>query len=285
MPRLGTSQESQVSITRATSRAGNGIETLARVGYAALGIVYLVIGGLALQRALGNGGATTDAQGAFGTILQQPFGRILLGVMAVGLAGYALWRFIQAFSGGVSGLRHETQDRVKAGFLGVIHAGLAIAAARMAFGMGGSQGQGAGQMAGTFMDQPFGQFLVGAAGVAIVGAGIYRIYSAMKGYFMRYMDTHTMSRAQRDMAERSGKIGITAQGVVLGIVGSFLVQAAMTHDPSQARGLSGALNSLLSQPFGQFLLGIMAIGLIAYAVFMFVEARFHRIQSAPEHGT
>lgn len=282
MPRLSTSQDSHVSITRAKARAGNGIETLARVGYASLGVVYLVIGGLALQRAFGNGGATTDAQGAFGTILQQPFGRFLLGVMAVGLAGYALWRFIQAFSGGTAGLRYETKERVKAGALGVIHAALAIAAGRYALGMGAAQ-RSPGQTAGTFMDQPFGQFLVGAAGLAIIGFGLYQIYAAVQAHFLRDMNVQDMSPRERQVAEKSGKIGIAAQGVVFGIIGAFLAQAAMTHDPSQARGIGGALNALLSQPFGQFLLGVVALGLIAYAVFMFVEAKYHRIQSAPEH--
>lgn len=269
---------------RAAAReAAPWVETLARMGYAAKGVVYLLVGGIAARAAVGSGERVEGSRGALRTLLEQPFGRFLLGLMALGLAGYALWRFVQAAldpegkgSGG-GGLAKRAGYAVS----GAIHAGLALAALRMATGGGGGQGgDSTDHWTAVLMRQPLGRWLVAAVGLGIMGYGAYALYRAYAVKLDRQLDLSRMGPAAREWAVRSGRAGIAARGVVFLVMGYFLLRAALRYDPAEARGLDGALRALQQQSYGPWILGVVALGLLGYGVYQLVEARYRRIRPA-----
>jgi hypothetical protein len=268
----------------AARRAANNpwVERLARLGFAAKGIVYMTVGALATQAALGSGGATTDTQGAIATIGQQPFGRVLLAVLALGLLGHALWRFVEAAvdPGHAGGDAKGIGKRIGYAVLGVAYIGLSLTAARLISGSGGTGGNATQDWTARLMAQPFGRWLVGLLGLLVIGIGLYQLYQSYSAKFQEKLQLGQMSQTERHWAIRSGRFGLAARGVVFGIVGGFLVQAALQYNPDKAQGLGGALQTLAQQPFGPWLLGIVAIGLIAYGVYMLISARYRRIFAA-----
>jgi hypothetical protein len=255
------------------------VERLARLGFAAKGIVYITVGVLATQAALGSGGATTDTQGAIATIGQQPFGRVLLGVLALGLLGHALWRFVEAAidperkGGDAKGIA----KRIGYAVLGVVYVGLALTAVRLISGSGNSGGGSTQDWTARLMAQPFGRWLVGLLGLIVLGVGLYQFYQSYSAKFREKLKLGEMSQTEQRWAIRSGRFGLAARGVVFGIIGGFLVQAALQYNPDKAQGLGGALQTLSQQRFGPWLLGIVAIGLIAYGLYMLISARYRRI--------
>ncbi|HEX6292469.1 MAG TPA: DUF1206 domain-containing protein [Herpetosiphonaceae bacterium] len=255
------------------------VERLARLGFAAKGVVYITIGVLATQAALGAGGATTDPHGAIRQLGQQPFGQVLLGLLAVGLLGHALWRFVQA----ATDPEHKGSDakgiaqRVGYAGLGVVYVGLAVTAIRLLTGADEASGDMTQDWTARLMSQPFGRWLVGLIGLGVIGFGLYELYQAYTTRFRKKLKVAEMSATEESWAIRSGRFGLAARGVVFGIIGSFLVQAALQYNPDKAQGLSGALQALARQPFGPWLLGVVAAGLVAYGVYMLVEARYRRI--------
>lgn len=258
---------------------GHGVETLARLGYATIGGVYLIIGVLATQAALGTGGATEDPQGALATLARQPFGRLLLGVMAVGLSGYVLWRFIQAL---LDPEYHGADAKgllTRLGFAvsGVAYAALAVLAAQMALGRGGGAGHSEQEWTAQLLAQPFGQWLVGIVGVIIIGVGLAHGSMAYTAHFMQEYATGAMSVRQQRWAKRIGQVGLVARGVTFGIIGGFLLHAGITADPTEARGLGEALAVLAQQPYGPWLLGVVALGLVAYGLFCLSQALYRRV--------
>lgn len=268
---------------RAAAReAAPWVEKLARMGYGAKGIVYLIIGGIAARAAFGSGERVEGSRGALRTILEQPFGKLLLGLVALGLAGYALWRFVQA------GLdpEHKGTDgggvAKRAGYAisGVIHAGLALAALRMVAGRGGGGGDRTDDWTATLMRQPMGRWLVAAVGLGIIGYGLYALYRAYAVKLSKQLDLSRMSPTAREWAVRSGRAGIAARGVVFAVMGFFLLLAALRSNPAEARGLDGALRALQEQAYGPWLLGLVALGLVGYGIYQLVEARYRRIQPA-----
>ncbi len=258
------------------------VEKLARFGYAAKGIVYAIVGLLAAQAAFGTGGRTTDARGALQTIVTQPFGQFLLALVAIGLLGYALWRFVQAFADP----EHKGSDakgifqRIGSAISGFIYAGLALSAVQIIAGSGGGGGNSTKDWTARLMSQPFGRWLVGIVGALTIGFGFYQLYKAFSRKFRRKLKLHEMSHSEEKWATRLGIFGLAARGIVFGITGIFLMQAARQSDPNQARGLGGALAALEQQPYGPWLLGIVALGLIAYGIYMGVLARYGRIVTA-----
>lgn len=254
------------------------VERLARLGFAAKGIVYALVGLLAAQAAFGSGGQKTDTQGALQTIVTQPFGRILLSFVALGLLGYALWRFVEAAAD------PEQKGSDAKGILqrcsyagnGLIYAGLALTAVRIVLGSRDSSNASQDWTA-RLLAQPFGQWLVGTAGALVIGLGFYQFYAAYKATFRQQLKLAEMSKAEQGWTVRIGRLGLAARGVVFGVIGFFLIQAARQSNPNQARGLGGALTSLEQQPYGSWLLGIVAIGLIAYGIYYLIQARYRQI--------
>ncbi len=257
------------------------LEPLGRLGYAANGVVYTLVGVLAVQAAMGDGGNTTDTHGALPHILQAPFGHFMLGIVAVGLAGYALWRFLQAaldVEGRGTGPKGLV---VRAGYgvTGTIYLALAASAAGLVLGSGSAGGGDAETQDRTawLMQQPFGSTLVVAVGLVVIGVALSQFWRASTAEFQQHLRLSEMSLAERRWAKRLGRFGFAARGVLLLVVGGFLALAGVQARPDQARGLGGALATLASQPYGPWLLGAVALGLVAYAAFLFVEARYRDI--------
>ncbi|HEX6200324.1 MAG TPA: DUF1206 domain-containing protein [Thermoanaerobaculia bacterium] len=249
---------------------------MARFGYAAKGVVYVVVGGLALQAALGGGGGTTGGEGALRAIAGQPFGQVLLWLLALGLVGYALWRFVQ----GVLDVEDRGTDAeglaVRGGFLasGAVHGLLAVYAFGLVTGNGGGGGGGAQGATAKVLAHPFGAWLVGLAGVAVIG---YGLVAAHRAYTRKYRQEVAFGRLDRRVQrgiDRAGRLGLAARAVVFGLIGVFLIRAAVQSNPAQARGLEGALDTLAAQPHGPWLLGVVAVGLMAYGVWSMVKARY-----------
>jgi hypothetical protein len=265
---------------RAKDAPNNWVETLARLGYVTIGVVHLIIGVLATQAAIGAGGAPEGTQGALHEIARQPFGRILLGVTAIGLAGYVIWRFVQALFDPERQGTHAKGIIVRLGcaISGATYAALAVLAARMALGMGGGGGGNSEQeLTAQLLAQPFGQLLVGIVGGIIIGVGLAHFFQAYTAKFMQEYATGEMSRRQRRWVRRLGQFGLAARGVTFCIIGGFLIYAGIAADPTEARGLGGALAALAQQAYGPWLLGVVALGLVAYGIFCMSQALYRRV--------
>lgn len=274
---------------RAKHEVDGWVEKLARFGYAAKGVVYMLIAVLALQVAVGVGGQTTDPRGALVTLTDEPFGQALLAAIALGLAGYAVWRLVQAFKDP----DHEGSDakgvakRTAYGASGLAYASLAVFAAGLALpstvgsagggGGGGGGGQSAQDWTGWLMSQPAGQWLVAAVGLVIIGIGLAQMARGWREKFTQHLKLGEMNGKERTWATRLGKLGLMAFGFVFLMIGGFMLVAAYQAQPQEARGLSGSLAALAAQPWGSLLLGLLAVGLVAYAAYQFVLARWRRI--------
>lgn len=268
--------------TAQNAATGPWMTGLARFGYAIKGIVYLIIGGLALKLAIGHGGAATDQRGALQTIYEQPFGKFLLIIVGVGLVGFALWSFIQAiFDTEGKGTKAKGMlARVGYAAVGLAYALLAFGAFQLALGTGN-----VGQHSSTttqdwtarLLKLPFGQAIVVIVGLIVLGVAFYLFNKAYSAKFQnRLALTGRPARLRRWVVDL-GRLGYAALGVVFTIMGIFLVVAALQHDPSQAKGLDTALQELLHQPFGPLLLGIVALGLFCYGIYSLIEARYRRV--------
>lgn len=260
------------------------IERLARAGFAAKGVVYLLIGTLALLAAAGAGGETTDTRGALGVLLRQPLGRVLLGLLAAGLAGYALWRAVTALAdpeaGGRTGWKRIV---VRIGYAAsaFAHAALAWEAARLALALGSAGGDdGARDRTADLMAAPLGPWLVGFVALALAGYAVAQIRRGLRGDIDRQLDLGRLGADERRLVVRAARTGLVARGVVFLIIGGFLAKAALEHDPSEAGGLREALHFLREQPYAPFLLGGVALGLAAYGAFQLVRARYRVIATA-----
>ena len=264
----------------AARRANPWIGRLARVGYVAYGVVYALVGVLAVQAAFGGGGRATSQEGALRQVLLAPLGRVLLGMVAIGLLAYAAWRLFQ----GMLNPENEGRDakgivkRVDHALNGLFHAALAFSAGGLALGAGGSNSGSPDDWTARLMAQPFGRWLAVIVGAGIVGAGLYQLYKTYKADFRDELKSGEMSARERTWATRSGRLGYAARGVVFGVIGVFLIRAALQTDPDEARGLGGALETLARQPFGPYILGAVALGLVAYGAFILVMARYRRIE-------
>ena len=268
---------------RAVREASPWVEALGRVGHAAIGLVYATIGMLAAQAALGRSGGTTDSYGALAWLVQRPYGHALLVALAVGLAGYAAWRVVQA----VLDTDSKGSDpkglatRVVYAGIGATYAALALSALRLglewADGDGGGGDATAQDWTAWLLSQPFGQGLVVAVGLGVVGVGLFQFYLVYTEKFCGPPRMAEMSGSQERQVRALGRVGYAARGVAFAIIGLLLAAAGLHARPEEARGLGGALATLAEQPFGPWLPGAVAVGLVAYGAFMLVQARYRRI--------
>jgi uncharacterized protein DUF1206 len=254
----------------------------ARIGLVAYGVTHLLVAWLALQLAFGGGNERTDQNGAFQTIAAEPFGRVLLWILVVGFVAVGLWRLEQAIfaTAGVQDTKQQIKKRVESGARAAVFLALAVLAGRTAAG-GGSGGGGQKAAAGV-LGWPGGQFLVGAVGLGIVAVAAVKAKHGWETKFLEEMDLPS-ERHVRQTVERLGQVGSVAKAVALGLIGVLVVVAAVQFDPSKANGLDPALKALVSEPYGIFLLAAVALGLAAYGVFCFFDARYHRV-STPGGG-
>lgn len=279
----GTIIRSQVSrqARDAAREAEPWLVRLGRLGFAAKGLVYLLIGTLAGEAALGWGGSTTDGQGVLVQVAQARFGQLVLAVVGLGLGGYALWRFVQAV---LDTENHGAEMKglwVRGSYVwsGIIHTMLAITAFGLLRGKGtdGSGESAVQKWMGWLMEQPFGPWLVAAVGIGMLATAATQLKRAMSASFTEDLHLGQMRPETHRWAERTGRMGYAARGVTFGIMGIFFLLAAYWQAPGEARGVAGALNALAEQPYGPYLLALVALGLAAYGVYMFVEARYRRM--------
>jgi hypothetical protein len=265
---------------RKAEQAGDStsLEMLARVGLIAYGVVYLLIGWLALQLAWGTSASKkADTSGALKTLVDQPFGKILLGLVAVGMVALALWQASEAIWGyrnrdGAKRVRKQATSGVRA----VLYAVLGVTAALVALGSRTSSAQSQQQATSGVLAWPGGRVIVVVTGLIIIGVGVAEVVKGVKQSFSEQIDTSSMSPAARQGVARLGQVGYIAKGVALGVVGGLLSYATLTAD-RQKQGLDGALQTILGQPFGRFLLTAVALGFVAFGVFAILQSRYRRM--------
>jgi hypothetical protein len=254
-------------------------EWLARAGLAARGVVYAVVGILAVKLALGDGGKATNQQGALQTIAKQPFGKVLLALVAIGLAGYALWRLVRAAIGHGSEEDDDAKERIAGAVSGIAYSALCITAVKLLLGAGGGGGASSrpGKTTGGVLDWPGGRLLVGAVGLVIVGVAFEQGYKGIKQKFLEHSKTEAMGPETRRVFTGVGVFGHLSRMVVFLLIGYFLVKAAIDYDPDSAIGLDGALATLGQSSYGPILLGIVAAGLIGFATYSALDARYRKV--------
>jgi hypothetical protein len=264
----------------AAGRAGDSdaLEHLARIGLVAYGVVHLLVAWLALQLAWGGGsGQSADQAGALATLAEQPLGRPLLWLLAVGLIALAAWqaaevlRWRSRLSSSGDARKKALEKTVKSVAKAVLYTALAVLAIRTATGGGGGGGQQ--QAAGVF-GWPAGRWLVGLIGLVVIGVGVYLVHKGVSKRFLQEVDLGQAPPQTTRLVTRLGQAGFPAKGVSLAVLGGLLVYAAATFDPARATGLDGALRTILDAPFGKVLLTLVALGIAAFGAYCFVRARY-----------
>jgi hypothetical protein len=275
-------QGSAGSAMGAARQAGesDGLEHLARVGLIAYGVVHLLVAWLALQLAWGGGGESADQSGAMRTLAESPLGKPLLWVVAIGLIALAVWQAAEVLrwrSGWSASGKTRTKALRKSGnalVKAVIYATLAVLAIRFATGGGKSSSSSQQETTAGVFAWPAGQWLVGAAGLVLIGVGAWHVRKGLNKHFMKQIDTSKASASATRLVTRLGQVGFPGKGIALAGVGALLIWAAVTFDPSKARGLDGALHEILGLPFGRILLTLVALGIAAFGAFCLVRARY-----------
>ena len=256
------------------------LETLARLGYACKAFIYTIIGTLAIAAALRRGGRITDTSGALRVILIQPYGRALLLVLAVGLCGYAVWRILDAIRDPdhhgteFKGIVTRIGNVVRAG----IYGGLGVESLRLFRGLRGSNGREAQMWTARILDIPFGPLIVGLLGAIVSVYGVSEIISSVKGGYSRTLDVSPIPARLRATAEAISRFGIGARGVVIVVLGVFLVRAAFQRDPGEAHGTRDSMLEVANAVDGPWLLAFIGAGFLAYAVDQAIHVWCRRIQ-------
>lgn len=246
-----------------------------RAGLVAYGVVHLMIAWLALQLAFGQGGqGTANSTGAMHQLAQQPMGEVLIWLVTVGMFLLVLWRLLEAALGhrdedGGKRLRKRLTSLGKA----ILYGAVAVSALRVAMGAGSKSQGGSDSTTAKLMDLPAGVWIVAAVGLAIIAYGGNMIRRAWNDKFAEHLDAEGKSGDSGRAYLMFGKVGYNAKGLAIGIIGGLFVYAALTHDAQKSGGLDQALHTVLEQPFGQFLLAAVAVGIGCYGLFCFARAR------------
>jgi hypothetical protein len=288
-PPLASAPAAASTADRGTSAARDAIapaapwiERLARVGYAGKALLYTIVGVLAFKAALGDGGRTTGSRGALSTLVTHEYGDIILTVIAAGLFGYAAWRIADALldperrGNSAKGLAHRGGDFAR----GIFHAVLGVQAVRLALGNAQSSGQAVEKWTARVLDAPFGPWLVIGGGLAVAGYGLYQLYRAWAAKLSRQLELSRLSREAGSWVIKVCRFGIGARGVVFAVIGALLVRAGMAHNADKAADTGEALSAIGHQPFGKWMLAVVAVGLIAYGAYEVVQARYRVIRPA-----
>jgi len=260
------------------------VKNFSRFGMAAKGVVYILIGALTAFAAFGSGGEgkTSGKEGAFGFVLQQPFGKVLLGIIAFSLVGYVVWRAVQAIKDPED---EGTKRRLGYASSGIFYAFISFTAFSMVFsGSGGGSGSGGSggqeQMVSEILSQTWGQWLVGIFALFFFGKAIWQFYRAYSGKFKDKLKDQHLDQKVEKLITTFGKVGYTARGVVISIIGVLFIRAALQSDSSEAGGTKDAFEFIQQgSAYGTIILGIVALGLVAYGVFMFVKAKYRVMPS------
>ncbi len=273
--------DSTAPVRRARSLGEGFVQTpafavLSRTGFVARALVYGIIGVLAFDLVVGHGGKITNQQGALRTVEQQPFGHLLLTLLAIGLGGYAVWRLVRAGLGHGREKADRGAERLGSLGSGIVYALLCVVAIQILTGPGTSGGSARKTTSDVFA-WPAGRWLVGLAAVVMAIVAIYQFIRGARQKFFDDSKTEEIPRAILPWYETLGTIGHVARAIVFGLIAAFLFKAAYDYRANEAIGLDGALAKLYNGAYGSWLLGAVAVGLIIFSCFSLVEARYRRI--------
>ncbi len=286
--RLVTNRQTDDLVDRAEDVAGDvassdWFKRLARFGMVARGVLYVVVALLALRIATGDFDERADKQGALQAVVRQPLGKVLIVALAVGFAGYALWRFVEAVLGPPNerDARKATFKRLGYAARGLLYTALFASTAKLLVGAdeGEEKENVATDWTARVLDWPGGRWLVAAVGIGVVVAGGYVGWRGLKQKFAKKLKGYEMDTDERKWILRLGTVGSIARMVVFVLIGVLLVVAAVQADPGEAGGIDGALRRLASHEYGPALLGVLAFGLAAFGFYSFAEARYRRLPS------
>ena len=249
------------------------VEVLARLGLASRGLVFLALGFLAFSLVRGKA-AEADQNGALAALEDTPLGGVLLVVLALGFAGYAAWLLLSA-AVGHRGEEHRTAQRLKSGFKGLVY--LALCASTISFLLRGGQKDETASRTAELMSKTGGRSLVGLIGLVVLAIGVYLAVKGLRRKHAECLEQYRIPRALRKPAIVLGAVGYVGRGVTIGLIGAFLLNAAIQFEPDKAKGLDAALQTVAEQPHGRVLLALTAVGVLAYALWSFIEAAFRKI--------
>lgn len=270
------------SAMRARSKARRASDSptahaLARAGLTARGIIYILIGWIAVLVALGRSAREADQQGAIQLLASKPYGLVSLWLLGIGFVAYALWRLSEA-AFGVTGEGNGAGPRLKSLGRAVVYAGFAVLTFKAISGaQSGSQSHQQQDLTARVMQYPAGRWIVGIVGLIIVIAGLVLVMEGFRRKFMKYLRTGQMSPRTRRVVRLLGTVGTIARGVVFALVGVLVIDAAITHTASKSGGIDKALLTLRDQPFGVVLMLAAAIGLLIFGVYGLCEARWRKV--------
>ena len=250
---------------------------LSRAGFVARGLIYGIIGVLALKLALGDGGKLTNQHGALSTLAHEPFGGLLLTLVAVGLGGYCIWRLVRAALGRGPEGSDSGFDRIAALGSGIAYGLMCVLAIEILAGSSSSSSGSPKKATAGVLGWPAGTWLVGAAGVVTIGIACYQGYRAVTRSFLEDSKTEQMGPRLKKSITWLGTIGYFARMIVFGLIGIFLIKAAAEYRPRAAIGVDGALAKIVHASYGSLALGIVSAGLIAFALYSLSDARYRRI--------
>ena len=251
-------------------------QLLARAGLAARGVIYILIGWVAILVALGDKAHQADQQGALQLLAGTPLGLVSLWLLFIGFTGYALWRLSQVMYG-VPGEGTGAGPRLKSLVRALVYASFGYLTLKIIIGEPANQKSQQQDITASVLHHPGGRWLVGIAGLIILIAGLALVFEGLRHTFMKHLMTSRMSPRTRQTVRRLGMIGTTARGLVFALAGVLVIEAALTFNPAKAGGLDKALSTLRDQPFGAVLLILAALGLIAFGVYGLAEARWRRV--------
>lgn len=267
---VDTTDVSQAARSASDSRP---LGWLARLGLTARGLVYLVMGWLAILLATGSS-AHVDQRGVLVTVLSAPFGTALVLVMAAAFLAYAVWRFSEA-AFGVTGEGKGALPRVTSFVRGVVYLGLAFTSLELLRGARGTQAGQQGHLAGTVMQHTGGRWLVGVVGAVILLVGLVMVREGWSAKFMRYFGS--LPQGTRRPIVVLGRVGTVARGLVFAVAGFLVISAAWTASPAKAGGVDVAIRTLLDQPYGPALVTLLGVGLMIFGVYALAEAIWRRV--------
>lgn len=274
LPQVGKPE--RVSFATSGSDADRWRRLVGRAGFVAKGILYGLVGVIAVAVALGDEKRAADQTGALQSLGGSTAGTLLLVALTLGLGAYAFFRLVEAIRGPARPGDSETLQRIGSAVQFVIYGVLCVSAGRVVAGAGGSSGS-EDEATSTVFDLPAGEVLVFVAGAVLVGVGLYQAYLAVTADFEDDLDTSQMSKRTRSLARFLGFGGHAGRAVVYPIVGWFLIKAAVEHDAKEAVGIDGALQELAQQTYGTVLLLVVAVGLVLYGAYCLIEARYFKV--------
>ena len=273
MHRVSTPDAVRTARRASNSRTGHFV---ARAGLTARGVIYILVGWVAVLVALGQSSREADQQGALQLLAGKPYGLVSLWLLGIGFAGYALWRLSEA-AFGVSGEPPGAGPRLKSLARAVIYAGLSYLTFTVISGTARSQAGRQQDLTATAMQHTPGRVLVGVVGLIVVGCGIALVVEGARKKFMKHLETARMSARTRRVVQLLGVTGTVARGLVFALAGVLVIDAAITHRASESGGIDKALLTLRDQPFGEFLVMLAALGLIVFGVYGLCEARWRQV--------